>query len=495
MTANSTLFNDSLLNNIYGNKCFGKMKLTSFSNSSNFDYKSCPDRYTNSTERIIIYCCIEIIIKEIENSVAGKLQHWLAYYSSSILFLPAIFFNLFTLLILSRFSRLNSIATTINYYMKYLCIFDTLTIMSKFMYEYVVVRNVIRKNPFKLNSMVCKLTHFTESAFGIASIYLLVLMSIDKLFYVAFPLKVASYLKPRRAKLFSALTFLFSIFYSSHHLFNQQVRANQKNVDFGHQCSDNSIFEKQMALVDLVIRIFLPISLLCLLNITIIILLAKPRNIMAVSTNKSIQSTVLMNRTLNLTKDKGRNSIQKPNSILDNFKVSQKVIKESINNQNKFSIDRETNEFDKVNLNIKSATCLYRYFYCFNHTSRQDLRKSSAVIKKSSNKIKNKFHYTSVMLLTVTFGFVIFNLPYAIKTLYELKFSEKFISISSLIEQDENVKEFTKDDLMKVYNYELMVYISHFLLDLNYVSNFFFYFLSGSRFRNRVRNFMCLKFD
>ena len=214
----------------------------------------------------------------------------------------------------------------------------------------------------------------------------------------------------------------------------------------------------------------------------------------SITNNKSIRTTILINRTINVTKDKARSSIQKANSVADNLMDSNKISKLSI--KNKFSIDRETDEFDKTNLNVKSNFCLNGYFNCFKHMNRPDLRKSSTVTKKSSSKIKNKFHYTSVMLLTVTFGFVIFNLPYAIKTLYEAKFNEKFISISSLFE-DENktVKEFTKADLMKVYNYELMVYISHFLLDLNYVSNFFFYFLSGSRFRNRVRNLIFLKFD
>ena len=493
---NFTINTNNLEHFIDSSKCYEEVRLKNASDT-NLNYYTCPEYYDNSTERVIIFCCINFIINQIENSLVGKLQYCLAYYSSSILVLPAIIFNIFSLFILSRFSKLNSIGITINYYMKYLCIFDTLTIISKFIYECAVVRNVIRKDPLILNSLICKLTHFSESAFGITSIYLLVLMTVDKLFYVAFPLSVSSYLKPKRANLFCALTFLFSTSYSLYHVFSQDIQRNSvKNSQPSYNCINTSNIEEQMRLADIIIRIFLPISLLCLLNFTIIYLLSRPRKSFSTCENKSTKKTTMfLNRIHSGSKKNEINSLQGDNSpaVVENLLESNKICKSSIN-PNNFSIYTETVEFDGLKLN--STNSVHICCNCFNRSCRKNVRNQDANIKKSIHfKHKKKFHYTSMMLLTVTFGFVIFNLPFAIKTLFELNFNERFISISNLLQEDENgaIRPFKRADIMKHYNYELMVYISHFLLDLNYVVNFFFYLLSGSRFRNRVRNLIFMK--
>ena len=181
------------------NTCFIKPN-SNFPNGSILDYENCPDWY-NSSKKLVRYCCLKIIANKLEDSNLKKIQHWLTYHSSSLLVVPAIVFNLLSFLVLTRFSKLNASATSINFYMQCLCIFDILTMLCKFLHEYFVVKNSIRDNPFDLSPLVCKLTHFSESVFGITSIYILILMSIDKLICVAFPLKSGSLLRPKRAKI------------------------------------------------------------------------------------------------------------------------------------------------------------------------------------------------------------------------------------------------------------------------------------------------------
>ena len=96
------------------------------------------------------------------------------------------------------------------------------------------------------------------------------------------------------------------------------------------------------------------------------------------------------------------------------------------------------------------------------------------------------------MLFMVSFGFIFLNLPFAIKTIYERNFKEKQKFLDFLYNDDEN-HNFTKLDIEKAVNYDFFVYLTHFLLDLNYIANFFFYFLSGSRFRNRLYGLICCK--
>ena len=89
---------------------------------------SCTEYYDSFTNRQTIQCCL---YAELHSKPMSKIQNWLTYYSSSYLVLPAIFFNLLSLLVLSNYFKRNRSSTTINCYMKYLCIVDMLTIFSK----------------------------------------------------------------------------------------------------------------------------------------------------------------------------------------------------------------------------------------------------------------------------------------------------------------------------------------------------------------------------
>ena len=90
------------------------------------------------------------------------------------------------------------------------------------------------------------------------------------------------------------------------------------------------------------------------------------------------------------------------------------------------------------------------------------------------------------MLFTVSFGFILLNLPFAVKTIYERSFEEKHNILDFITDQDLLSRKITKTDINKSVRYDFFVFMTHFLLDLNYVANFFFYFLSGTRFRSRL---------
>jgi hypothetical protein len=219
---NYTMFNKTT------NMCFIKPRLPNFPNGLHLSYDSCPESINNNTKKMIARCCLEIILKVSEESKYIQVQTWLTHNSASLLVVPAIILNMLSLIVLLSFRKLNSSDTTINFYMKFLCIFDTFTIVSKFFHELIVVRNATRKSPFKLSSFVCKLLHFTESTFSTTAIYIIILMGFDKLICVAFPLKASTWLRPKRSKVLTFFNFLLASIYSAHHIFNQTINIVPK---------------------------------------------------------------------------------------------------------------------------------------------------------------------------------------------------------------------------------------------------------------------------
>ena len=89
----------------------------------------------------------------------------------------------------------NNTRTSTTFYMKCICVFDTLTIVAKFLNEVIVVGNGPRKTPIMITSAMCKSLSFSESVCAIASIYLLIAMSFDKLVCVVAPLKVIAFVR------------------------------------------------------------------------------------------------------------------------------------------------------------------------------------------------------------------------------------------------------------------------------------------------------------
>jgi hypothetical protein len=97
-------------------------------------YETCPETYDNATLKITRYCCLNIMTVAVQDSVYKKTQDWLRYNSSTLLVVPAVLFNILSLVVLIRFQRSKIFAkTSTTFYMKCLCVFDTLTMISKFL--------------------------------------------------------------------------------------------------------------------------------------------------------------------------------------------------------------------------------------------------------------------------------------------------------------------------------------------------------------------------
>lgn len=454
--------------------------MSSFNFNMNCQNVTCIDVYDIFTEKSILECCL---LDELNNSYLVKIQHWLTYYSSSFLVLPAIFLNLLSLLVLSNYLKPNSNSTTINFYMKYLCVVDILTIISKFINEIIVVRNAIRENPYPINSIVCKLTPFFESVFGITSIYTLILMSIDKLICVAFPLFSASLLRPKKAKIMCILTLILSTIYSSHNIFYQTVYIPNSNETRAYSsCTENYIDIKSVIeLLDGTIRVFVPIILLCVCNLSITIILVKSR-----------RNTVLTNRS-HTSDCKNIPCAHKNHKIKNNSKKCSKASLLTIpsSETSKSIIQYKKANSEEISSNKKKSVASFKS----NDIKKNKQNHNLKLIFLKSNKIRSS-NYTSVMLFAVSLGFILLNLPFAIKTIYERNFPEndKILDFVFGFNNDLDKKEISKSDIIKAVRYELFVYITHFLLDLNYIANFFFYFLAGIRFRKRLYLFAHLAY-
>jgi hypothetical protein len=78
------------------------------------------------------------------------------------------------------------------------------------------------------------------------------------------------------------------------------------------------------------------------------------------------------------------------------------------------------------------------------------------------------------MLFAVSIGFLLFNLPFAIMNICKRYYGPIQEQIY-----------FTKKDLRVQCTLDFINNLCHVLLDLSFVSNFLFFYLSGSRFRNK----------
>lgn len=116
-----------------------------------------------------------------------------------------------------------------------------------------------------------------------------------------------------------------------------------------------------------------------------------------------------------------------------------------------------------------------------------DLLDTNSPKKRKNWTRLNTHQHISLMLFAVSFGFVLLNLPYAIKTLFQRQFSKKN-KINAHLYHMENLFKitYTKKEIYNSIFYEFASNMTHFLLDLNYITNFFLYFLSGERFRNEL---------
>ncbi|CAF0839054.1 unnamed protein product [Brachionus calyciflorus] len=468
------VINDTLTCHIYPR--------STFPNGLFLTYDTCPEIYDDQTNKIIRYCCLNIMFSVTQDSIYKKMQDWLRYNSSSLLVGPAVFFNVLSLIVLKRFQRIRSMSqNSTTFYMKCLCIFDTLTIISKFLYEIIVVRNGARKEPLVINSLMCKFLSFSESCCAISAIYILIAMSFEKLICVVMPLKVGLILTKFKAKIIFTCIFMTSSLISSYNLLDKRVfifesfdeiHTVNNTLNHTHNSTSSNMQYKRISydcdtrwperkndliLINNIIRVFVPILLLCICNSWIIIALSRAR--------KNTEAMFMGNSHSQVNIKRSKSDVTSQSKT----KKRQEQI---------FTFKQIQNSDSKLNAKRDSLILPVQQIQNF---------KKSQIPKKPQTKSKNSTQNISIMLITVSIGFVLFNLPFAIRTLFQRQFSEKF-KILDYLYHDENLFKTTtsKTEISNAVKYEFFSSLTHLLLDLNYIANFFLYFFSGSRFRSQL---------
>jgi hypothetical protein len=170
------------------------------------------------------------------------------------------------------------------------------------------------------------------------------------------------------------------------------------------------------------------------------------------------------------------------------------------NNNNNNDDDREDELIDKItpetmnendikNINKNDSECVSTFSLKSNNKILRINRSSSQIVShvRGGNHNNNTSHI-SIMLFAVSIGFVILNLPFALRQVFHLQFADYLYHNENFFET-----KTSKTEINDAIKYEFVSSLTHFLLDLNYIANFFLYFLSGSRFRDQLFYMLRLK--
>jgi hypothetical protein len=278
---------------------------------------------------------------------------------------------------------------------------------------------------------------------------------------------------------------------SSFDIINQEVKIISENSITSnykiYSCVDSYprlAAKKQLA--DQIIRVFLPIILLCICNLSIAVCVSKARN----NTTKFF-SDAENNSICSIQKNE---YINKKSSITFN---KQLLESRTYSNIDISDCENDLTVFDKISSYsfIKSKfECLKLITNFFNKTRIQKVKKrinSLSSRKHNCSVSARDSNYISIMLVSVSIGFITLNLPFAIKKLYEQYFHASHNKYD--IFHGHSEKMLTKINIINEIKYDFLSYITYFLLDLNYISNFFFYFLASSKFRRKLYFLICCK--
>jgi hypothetical protein len=296
-------------------------------------------------------------------------------------------------------------------------------------------------------------------------------MSFDKLICVVFPLKSGSLLVPKKAKIKCSFLIFFSAIYSSHNIFNQTVYIQNSTTTYSYSCYEkNESIKNHFELIDNIIRVFIPIILLCFCNATIICFYVRAgKKTVIVARSSSADSLSVSS-----------NILRKPSQV-SKFHVNSPQEENLLTIPHIARIIKDRNSQGSISEDFSST--LNKSFVSLKSTCLTDInKKKNFKIRAHNSKIDKSSNYMTAILLTVSFGFIALNLPYAI---YAIHYSKILPSLHS--------EKLNKKNLWLLARYEFFGYTTHFLLDLNYLANFFFYFLSGSKFRKRLYSIFSFK--
>jgi len=333
MPADLILFNETL------NKCFITI------NGSYFDDDIHCTKFSRNDS--VFSFCIQCIGKIQLNYTFMKIQQFLQYNSTVLLLIPSIAFNLLSFLVLLSFSKDyrktrindNGSSKSMNFYLKCLCIFDTLTILSKSLHEFIVINNDKREVKIQLNSFFCKIMYFFSSVFKITSIYLLILMSVDRLIATVSPFKVLSSMRPKRSKILFTILFLFSIIYSLCYIlveFQEQNNANSTNITENNSKSYECKPNMKMSITNDIVYIFIPILLLFTCNLFIHISLSKQRKTMLKISKTSNSSKIKQKADTSKNADSVQTLLRYSNASKNSSKYEDNSLSKERNKKQKY---------------------------------------------------------------------------------------------------------------------------------------------------------------
>ena len=493
-------------------------------------YDSCPDSFSNSTSKLITACCFLIITSTIsQGSNYKKAQDLLRDYTASFLVIPAFLFNVLSLIVLNKFCKSKSSAsqTSTTFYMRSICIFDALTILFKFIHEIVVVRNSTRANQIVITSFMCKFIAFSEAVCAISSIYLLIAMSVDKLICVLRPLKVGQLLTKTKAKVVVSVIILSASMFSSYELFDQKAvklisinegsHAETSNLDQNEaEISENNIESSNSynnisyykydcdsrspqrlndwVLINNIVKVFLPIIVLCFFNSWIAIALARARrNTEALFREGSFREDK-SNKRFNKTGFKHYNNNNQQRYFLTKNFSTPNLKPKTIHFK-----DSTDNFIAEENYMLTNSTFNGKISKSINSDKMNSLNNDNNIAARGNGRNirhirgKNSTQHISIMLLAISLGFVVLNLPFAIKTLFYRYLVKHFKFIDYLYHDDFFLTGYSKQDVESSIRFEFFSYLTYTLVDLNYIANFFLYFFSGSRFRSQLFSIVACK--
>lgn len=320
-------------------------------------------------------------------------------------------------------------------YMAVLAIADNISLLRRG-FEWVIY---IGKKPY--TDIECQVLAFIGLSAIQWGMFLIVLMTVDRLLAITFPLKATLYCKPGRAKLLSFVAFLTSFLFSIPHLMSTRPVGNN------YFCATYTVDFQLMdyyAWANVIVNSFAPFVALTVMNILII---------------RKIKVHAREVEKHNQHQNQSRYSNIRPMStICSPENPSMLIFQMNLENEN-------SSQADDVKLNYTRQK---------RTQSLQGVRrakKTNVPIKRT--KLRSTEAHLAIMLILVAFSFVILNVPQAVRYIL-------YLSIDRYKDPD------TYATYILVYHLSTKLYFT------NNAINFFLYCIGGSKFRRSLKKlFVC----
>ncbi|CAF0903574.1 unnamed protein product [Didymodactylos carnosus] len=376
---------------------------------------------------------------------------------------PSILLNILCLIVLSR-PRLSKKSTTICY-LRALALFDMFCITLKYFRAELNYQSAEKgHNIFLLKSTFCKILYVLLSTSISVDIWIIVLMSLDKLIAVRYPLKSTVLLTPKRAytSTIVVISVLFCINLYFIHTADIKLKGTKK------YCTVIT----ESVLIDLVTASFLPIGIITGANIYIAIVLRNATRRALAWNETTCRKAANTNNTCRVRYNKNKKHFM------------------TFLNKRKRTIDFEYDGTFKQQQHYSS--CLVQTSSNIDGEYRLSIEHNNTI-----NVVKRTSIQVTRMLLAVTSSLIILNIP---NTLF---FSLIKIYDPRLVLHDPNTMYRSLRSCSLVTDKDLSIYkfgiysslLQNILSDLPHVVNFFIYCFAGKKFRIIFKNEVLLFFQ